>query len=107
GCTGHSIVGEGDAPAGVRHRPVEESRFGGREAVRQSGAKERGIRIEPLLRRGARWEKLANVAAELGATLIVVGAHGQRGRMGNSFVGSVATRLVATSTQSVLVVRAR
>jgi len=75
------------------------------ETVGRSGARERGIRIESVVRRGPPWEKLVNVAAELGATLIVVGAHGQRGRMGSSLVGSVATRVVATSTQSVLVVR--
>ena len=56
-------------------------------------------------RRGAPWDKLVNAASELGATLIVVGAHGHRGPMDSSLVGSVATRVVATSMQSVLVVR--
>ncbi|TMQ71142.1 MAG: universal stress protein [Candidatus Eisenbacteria bacterium] len=46
-----------------------------------------------------------NAASELGATLIAVGAHGHRGPMDSSLVGSVATRVVATSMQSVLVVR--
>ena len=75
------------------------------EAVGRSGAVERGIRVEPVVRRGAPWDKLVNAASDLGAPLIVVGAHGQRGPMRNSLVGTVATRVVATSTQSVLVVR--
>jgi len=60
---------------------------------------------EPPARRGAPWDKPVNAASELGATLIVVGAHGQRGPMRNALIGSVATRVVATSMQSVLVVR--
>ena len=75
------------------------------EAVGRSGAKQRGIRVDFLVRRGAPWDKIVNVASELGAKLIVVGAHGQRGPMRSSLVGSVAMRVVATSTQSVLVVR--
>jgi nucleotide-binding universal stress UspA family protein len=75
------------------------------EAVGRSGAVDRGIRVDSLVRRGAPWDKLVNVASELGAMLIVVGAHGQRGPMGSSLVGTVATRVVATSTRSVMVVR--
>ena len=86
-----------DQPAAL-HSQLEE-------VVSRSGAKERAIRVDCLVRRGAPWDKLVNVASELGAMLIVVGAHGQRGPMGSSLVGSVATRVVATSTRSVLVVR--
>jgi Universal stress protein UspA and related nucleotide-binding proteins len=75
------------------------------EAIGRTGARERGIRVDSVVRRGAPWDKIVNVASELGATLIVVGAHGQRGPMRSSLVGSVATRVVATSTHSVLVVR--
>ena len=75
------------------------------ETVGRSGAKERGVRVETLIRRGAPWDKLVNAASELGATLIVIGAYGQRGPMRNSLIGSVAMRVVATSMQSVLVVR--
>jgi len=75
------------------------------DAAGRSGANERGVRVDSLVRRGAPWDKLVNVASELGAKLIVVGAHGERGPMGSSLVGSVATRVVATSTRSVLVVR--
>jgi nucleotide-binding universal stress UspA family protein len=75
------------------------------ETTLGSGAKDRGIRVDSLVRRGAPWDKIVNVASELGATLIVIGAHGQRGPMRTSLIGSVAMRVVATSTQSVLVVR--
>lgn len=75
------------------------------ETVGRSGAEERGVRVDRLIRRGAPWDKLVNVASELGATLIVIGAHGQRGPMRNAPIGSVAMRVVATSMQSVLVVR--
>lgn len=62
------------------------------------------VRVDPIVRRGAPWEKLANVAMELGAELIVVGADGQRGTSCDGFLGSVATRLVTTSSRSVVVV---
>jgi nucleotide-binding universal stress UspA family protein len=74
------------------------------EAVERSGAASRGVVVKPILRRGPPWEKLLNVAADLGADLIVVGANGQRGSVHSFFLGSVATRLAAISTRSVLVV---
>jgi nucleotide-binding universal stress UspA family protein len=55
-------------------------------------------------RRGPPWEKLANVATELGADIIVVGADGQRGVASHGFLGTVAGRLVTTSHRSVVVV---
>lgn len=63
------------------------------------------LQTDAIVRRGAPWDKLANVATELGAELIVVGADGQRGVANDGFVGSVATRLVATAPRSVVVVR--
>jgi nucleotide-binding universal stress UspA family protein len=67
----------------------------------------RGVRVVAIVRRGAPWEKLVNVATELGAELIVVGADGQRGASGGGFLGTVAIRLVTTSPRSVVVVPAR
>jgi nucleotide-binding universal stress UspA family protein len=93
----------GVVPVGDRLVDEVQSRL--HEAVDRSGAKERGIRVEPQVRRGAPWEKLANAASDLGATLIVVGAHGERGAMRGLPIGSVAMRVVAHSTQSVFVVR--
>jgi nucleotide-binding universal stress UspA family protein len=65
------------------------------------------VRVDAVVRRGAPWEKLANVAMELGAELIVVGADGQQGACGDGFLGTVVNRLVTTSPRSVLVVPSR
>jgi|HubBroStandDraft_2_1064218.scaffolds.fasta_scaffold328733_2 nucleotide-binding universal stress UspA family protein len=62
------------------------------------------IRVDPIVRRGPPWEKLANVATELGADIIVVGADGQRGAASQGFLGTVASRLVTTSPRSIVVV---
>ncbi len=65
-----------------------------------------GVAVETFVRRGAPWEKLLNVAVEVGADLIVVGATGQRGRSSAAnLLGSVAYRVVASSTRSVLISR--
>jgi nucleotide-binding universal stress UspA family protein len=74
------------------------------EAIARSGADCQGVHVEFLVRRGVPWEKLLNVAADLGADLIVVGARGQRAAVHGVFLGSVATRLAATSPRCVLVV---
>jgi nucleotide-binding universal stress UspA family protein len=63
------------------------------------------LRVDAIVRRGPPWEKLANVATELGAELIVVGADGQRGASHDGFLGTVPSRLVSTAPRSVLVVR--
>jgi nucleotide-binding universal stress UspA family protein len=62
------------------------------------------VRVDPIVRRGPPWEKLANVATELGADIIVVGADGQRGAARQGLLGTVACRLVTTSPLSVVVV---
>jgi nucleotide-binding universal stress UspA family protein len=62
------------------------------------------VRIDSVVRRGPPWEKLANVATELGADIIVVGADGQRGAARQGLLGTVASRLVTTSPRSVVVV---
>ncbi|HEY2515797.1 MAG TPA: universal stress protein [Polyangiaceae bacterium] len=62
------------------------------------------ITVECFVRRGAPWEKLANVACELGADMIVVGTSGVHSRSNPRFVGSVVTRIAATSNRSILVV---
>jgi len=65
------------------------------------------VRVDSVVRRGAPWEKLANVATELGADLIVVGSDGQRGASSCGFLGTVANRLAITSPRSVVVVPSR
>jgi nucleotide-binding universal stress UspA family protein len=74
------------------------------ETIVASGARSKGVHVEPIIRRGPPWEKLANVAADLGAGLIVVGASGQRWTPKQFFLGSVTSRLTATSKRLVLVV---
>jgi nucleotide-binding universal stress UspA family protein len=74
------------------------------DAVARSGAHARGVHVELILRRGAPWDKLVNVAADLGSDLIVVGAQGQRGSA--VALGSVTTRLAANPTRCVRVVPA-
>ncbi len=75
--------------------------------IAASGAKRRGIHVEPLVRRGAPWEKILNVATEYGAEVIVVGGIGQRGATRGVPLGSVASRVLALSTRSVLVAPSR
>jgi len=76
------------------------------DAVAGTRAKCDGVQVEHFLRRGAPWEKLLNVAVEVGADLIVVGATGQRGVASvGAALGSVAYRVIASSTRSVLISR--
>lgn len=65
------------------------------------------VRVDAIVRRGAPWDKLTNVAMELGAELIVVGADGQRGAASERFLGTVASRLATTSPRTVMVVPSR
>src|SRR5882724_1708519 len=74
------------------------------DVIAISRARSKNVDIEPVVRRGPAWEKLLNVAAERGAGLIVVGASGERQGSRRTFLGTVASRLVATSTRMVLVV---
>jgi len=75
-----------------------------KEVASQVRARFPTVEVECFLRRGAPWEKLVNVAYELGAEMIVVGASGQHGRPISTFVGSVVIRVAATSDRAVLVV---
>src|SRR5882672_2416705 len=77
------------------------------DAIARVGEKGDSASIEAFLRRGAPWEKLLNVAVEVGADLIVVGATGQRGAVAvtGALLGSVAYRVVSSSTRSVLISR--
>lgn len=63
----------------------------------------RRIEVVTVLRRGAPWTKLDNVAAEVGATLIVVGRHGA-GRGRGDGLGSVADHLVRLASRPALIV---
>lgn len=74
-----------------------------RESLAEAVARLRGgVEVAGVLRSGRPWEKLGNVATEVGANLIVVGRHGA-GR-GTRELGSVAERLVRVATRPVLTV---
>jgi nucleotide-binding universal stress UspA family protein len=77
------------------------------EEIAASGATRRGVRVEPVVRRGPPWEKILNVATEYGAEMVVVGRSGQRGATQGVLLGSVANRVLALSTRCVLVARLR
>jgi nucleotide-binding universal stress UspA family protein len=77
------------------------------QEIAASGATRRGIRVEPLVRRGPPWGKILNVATEYGAEMIIVGCTGQRGATRGVPLGSVASRVLALSTRCVLVARSR
>jgi len=62
-----------------------------------------GVPITTVLRLGEPWRKLDNVAAEVGASLIVVGRSGQ-GRGRSSELGSIANQLVRCASRPVLTV---
>jgi nucleotide-binding universal stress UspA family protein len=76
------------------------------DAVAGTNASGQGVHVESFLRRGAPWEKLQNVAVEVGADLIVVGATGQGGVTAvGAVLGSVVFRVIASSARSVLISR--
>jgi len=61
-----------------------------------------GVEITGVLRGGRPWEKLDNLAVEVGASLIVIGRHG-RGRK-SAALGSVAEQLLRFASHPVLTV---
>jgi nucleotide-binding universal stress UspA family protein len=88
----------------VDERLDEQSRRQGHEGLSQLVARHRHrAEISGVLRSGKPWEKLDNVAAEVGASLIVVGRHGA-GLGPGVALGSVAARLVRTANRHVLTV---
>lgn len=61
----------------------------------------RGVEVTGVLRAGKPWEKLDNVAVEVGAGLIVIGRHGA-GRGRSVELGSVAGHLIRSGGRPVL-----
>jgi nucleotide-binding universal stress UspA family protein len=86
------------------HDPTPYIRFELEACSARCAAAKSGVRVETFVRRGAPWDKLVNLATDLGAGLIVVGARGQGGAVHDLFLGTVASRLAAISTRTVLVV---
>ena len=73
-------------------------------AVARIGSRFPALQLECIVRRGAPWDKLANVASDLGAEIIVVGSRGGHAPAGSSFLGRVVTRIASISKRAVLVV---
>jgi len=63
----------------------------------------RGVSIEPVLCEGRAWREIQRVADERNVDLIVIGTHGRTG-VARVMLGSVAEKVVRTSTHPVLVV---
>src|SRR5262245_23892550 len=70
------------------------------DAIACSAAPQLGVHVEPVLRRGAAWDKLKNVATELGADAIVVGTGAVSGTC-------VTTRVLTSGKRSVFVISLR
>ena len=100
---GVALVHAYEEPAGVKEIEDPTPRLLGQlaEEIAASGATRRGIRVEPVVRRGAPWDKILNVATEYGAEFVAVGATGQRG--GGFPLGCVASRVLALSARPVIV----
>jgi nucleotide-binding universal stress UspA family protein len=102
-----ALVHAYEEPAGTKELEDPTAKLLGqlREEIAASGAARRGIQVEPLVRRGAPWDKILNVATECGAELVAIGATGQRGSAAGVPLGSVASRVLALSARPVLVAR--
>jgi nucleotide-binding universal stress UspA family protein len=62
-----------------------------------------GVDLNSVLRSGKPWDKINNIAAEVGASLIVIGRTGA-GRGPGAELGNVASRLLRTASRPVLTV---
>jgi nucleotide-binding universal stress UspA family protein len=60
----------------------------------------RGVPLQAVLRNGVAWEEINKVAEELDADIVVIGTHGRRG-FARALLGSVAEKVVRTSTRPV------
>ncbi len=101
----HAYEDADDTPA--FHDPVPALRGRMERMLTECSPCDGRVRVDAIVRRGAPWDKLTNVAAELGAELVIVGAEGQRGAASSHFLGTVANRVATTSSRSVLIVPSR
>jgi nucleotide-binding universal stress UspA family protein len=77
-----------------------------RLAAVMAKARKAGVRATPLLLEGVPHERIARAARARKADLLVIGTHGRTG-LAKFFLGSVASRLVASASCPVLTVRGR
>ena len=61
------------------------------------------VKLDSVLKQGIPWEEIVATANEVNADLVVVGTHGRKG-LARMFLGSVAERVIRTSSRPVLVV---
>lgn len=66
--------------------------------------KGKGVEITSVLRQGVPWDEVHSVAEEVNADMIVIGTHG-RGGLARALLGSVAEKIIRTSTRPVLTIR--
>jgi nucleotide-binding universal stress UspA family protein len=68
-----------------------------------SRARQSGVTVECLLRKGPPWKEIDAAAKDTGADLIVIGTHGRHG-LARALLGSVAEKVVRTAPCPVLTV---
>lgn len=73
-------------------------------ALVEEAARE-GISARPLVLFGNPYEVIVHAAQQTGSDLVILGTHGRQG-LSRLFLGSVASRVISTSTCPVLTVRA-
>ena len=61
------------------------------------------IPVSSMLKQGEPWQTIIDTAKEIGAGMIVMGTHGRTG-LGRALLGSVAEKVVRTSTVPVLTI---
>ncbi|HEX6078446.1 MAG TPA: universal stress protein [Methylomirabilota bacterium] len=69
-------------------------------------ARQSGVRVKPLVLEGVAHERITQAARARKADLVVIGTHGRTG-FARFFLGSVASRVLATSPCAVLTVRGK
>jgi nucleotide-binding universal stress UspA family protein len=62
-------------------------------------------KLDTVLRQGVPWEEVRSVAEEIGADMIIIGTHGRQG-IARALIGSVAEKIIRTSTRPVLTIHA-
>jgi len=73
-------------------------------AALQEKRKDKGVEITSVLRQGVPWDEVHSVAEEVKADMIIIGTHG-RGGLARALLGSVAEKIIRTSTRPVLTIR--
>jgi nucleotide-binding universal stress UspA family protein len=61
--------------------------------------------LSTIVRQGVPWEEVRAVAEEIDADMIVIGTHGRKG-LARALLGSVAEKILRTSTRPVLTIHA-